>query len=122
MHCAIRHPVAIVEGELQHSNSTVGSNAGPWNDCRVKHHDNDPPRTKASYSRRRADFVGPPLFGVLQGIGGIDEQRTARRSIRLRIARSLIGTFDRGEHDPTTIKRVALEAARSYRKAIISLE
>jgi hypothetical protein len=40
----------------------------------------------------------------------------------LRIARSLIKTFDSGDHDPTTIKRVALEAARSYRKAMISLE
>jgi hypothetical protein len=40
--------------------------------------------------------------------------------IRLRIARSLIRTFD--EHDPMTIKRVALKAAGSYRKAIISLE
>ena len=42
--------------------------------------------------------------------------------IRLCIARTLMRTFDKGEHDPTTIKRVTLEAARSYRKAIISLE
>jgi hypothetical protein len=41
--------------------------------------------------------------------------------IRLRIARSLIGTFDKGEHDSTTLKRVALKAARSY-EAMISLE
>jgi hypothetical protein len=44
------------------------------------------------------------------------------KGIRLRIARSLIKTFDNGEHDPTTIKRIALEAARLYRKAMISLE
>jgi hypothetical protein len=42
--------------------------------------------------------------------------------IRRRIARSLIKTFDTGEHDPTTIKRIALEAARSYQKSIIGLE
>jgi hypothetical protein len=31
-------------------------------------------------------------------------------------------TFDSGERDPMTIKRVALKAAGSYRKAILSLE
>ena len=31
--------------------------------------------------------------------------------IRLRIARSLIRNFYYGEHDPMTIKRIALEAA-----------
>jgi hypothetical protein len=47
---------------------------------------------------------------------------TNDEGIRLRIARSLIRTFDSGEHDPMTIKRVALKAAGSYRKAILSLE
>jgi len=56
-----------------------GSNAGPQHDFRVKHHDNVPSCTEASYSCRRADFVSPPLSGVLQRFCRIHEHSPARR-------------------------------------------
>jgi hypothetical protein len=70
----------------------------------------------------RRTSLGPLYLECCNELAASTNSPLPDEGIRLRIARSLIRIFDNGEHDPMTIKRVALKAAGSYRKSIISLE